>query len=161
MTTLAMAHQPTADFDLQYAALFGELTTLCRAVGAGDEAQDIAQDVLLYGRSHLGQLRDTTKLRPWLRKMAVRAVGKRRSTSTVSLDAIGVGYFPTDTGLSLDSMAAIRSLPERERIAIVLTYGLGYDQAAVAELMDIRRGTVAATLWKARQKLARALAPTE
>lgn len=156
-----MTEAPTAEFDRQYTSLFAELSTLCRAIGAGDESPDIAQDVLLYGREHLHLLRDRRSLRPWLRTMAVRAVGKRRRTPSVSLGATDVTYLPVESGLGLDALAAIGSLPERERIAVVLSYGLGYDQAEVAEIMGIRRGTVAATLWKARQKLARALAPTE
>ena len=156
--TLLMTNAAIAEFDRRYADHFADLTRLCRAMGAGEDAQDIAQDTLVYGRSHLSQLRDAAKVRPWLRKMAVRAVGKRRSRTTSLDDEIDVAYLPQGPGFSVDTLAAIASLPERERIAITLAYGLGYDQNDIADLMDIRRGTVAATLWKARQKLARTLA---
>lgn len=48
-------------------------------------------------------------------------------------------------------------LPRRERQAVVLVFGMGYTQEEVGELMGISRGTVAASIWRARQKLARAL----
>jgi len=160
MVTLALALQPDTTIDAQYASLFNELTRLCRAVGAGDEAQDVAQDVLLYGRAHVGELRDTSNLRPWLRKIAIRTVARHRSRARVtSLEGGEIAYLPAESGLGLDALAAIAALPERERVAVTLTYGLGYEQHEVAEMMGIRRGTVASSLWRARQKLARALAP--
>ena len=160
MVTLALALQPEAAIDAQYASLFTELTRLCRAVGAGDEAQDVAQEVLLYGRAHVGELRDPGKLRPWLRKIAVRAVVRQRSRARVtSLEGGEIAYLPAESELGLDALAAIAALPERERVAVTLTYGLGYEQHEVADMMGIRRGTVASSLWRARQKLARALAP--
>ena len=160
MVTLALALPPETTIDAQYASLFDELTRLCRAVGAGDEAQDVAQDVLVYGRAHAKELRDTSKLRPWLRKMAVRAVARHRSRAqATSLEDREIAYLPAESELGLDALAAIAALPERERIAVTLTFGLGYEQHEVAEMMGIRRGTVASSLWRARQKLARALAP--
>src|SRR5687767_2543044 len=118
MVTLALALQPETAIDAQYASLFSELTRLCRAIGAGDEAQDVAQDVLLYGRAHVSELRDTSKLRPWLRKMAVRAVARQRSRARVtSLEGGEIAYLPAESELGLDALAAIAALPERERLA--------------------------------------------
>ena len=72
---------------------------------------------------------------------------------------------PASTGPSrdpeakLDCSAAVARLPERERFAIALVYGLGYPQEQAAQVLGVARGTVAASLWKARKKLARELAP--
>src|SRR5674476_1056023 len=54
-------------FDSQFGALFGDLSALARALGAGSDAEDVAQEALLEARSHLHQLRDTEKLRAWVR----------------------------------------------------------------------------------------------
>ena len=57
--------------------------------------------------------------------------------------------------------AAIAGLPERERLAVTLVYGLGYRQDEAAELMGVASGTVYSSIWRARRKLARLLADDE
>ena len=52
--------------DHDYNKHFADLTVLCRALGAGDSAEDIAQEALLHGREHREQLRDDAKLEAWL-----------------------------------------------------------------------------------------------
>jgi RNA polymerase sigma factor (sigma-70 family) len=60
----------------------------------------------------------------------------------------------SDPDLRLDLAAAICRLPLRERSVLTLVYGLGYPQETAAQILGIRRGTVAATLAHARTKLA-------
>ncbi|HYN69943.1 MAG TPA: RNA polymerase sigma factor [Candidatus Eisenbacteria bacterium] len=155
---MALAGDLEDSFDAQYTVLFTELTRLCRALGAADTSEDIAQESLIEGRSHLDQLRDSDALRAWLRVIAVRRVTRQRahirSTSEHELS-----YVPVDAELGMDASAAVMRLPQRERIAVVLVHGLGYRQEEAAEMLGITRGTIAASLWKARRKLARDLAP--
>lgn len=56
--------------------------------------------------------------------------------------------------------SAVRSLPERQRLAIALRYVADLTEAEVAEAMGVRPGTVAATLSKARTQLATQLQPS-
>ena len=42
-------------FDSQYGALFGDLAALARALGAGADAEDVAQEALVHARGHLHQ----------------------------------------------------------------------------------------------------------
>jgi len=56
---------------------------------------------------------------------------------------------------------AIARLPERERVAVTLVFGLGYRQDEAAELMGVAAGTVYSSIWRARRKLARLLAIDE
>ena len=49
-------------------------------------------------------------------------------------------------------------LPERERVAVTLVFGLGYRQDEAADLMGVAAGTVYSSIWRARRKLARLLA---
>lgn len=125
-------------------------------LGAGDRSEDIAQDAILYGRAHLGQLREPSKVRPWLRTIAARAA-RRRPRPWLRLNDDEQLLVLHDPSLGPDASHAIAGLPRRERQAIVLVYGLGYTQDEVGTLMGISRGTVAASVWRARQKLARAL----
>jgi RNA polymerase sigma-70 factor, ECF subfamily len=156
MKAMTVAEASLATFDASYDALFDELAGFCRALGAGADAEDIAQETLIVGRAELPDLRAPDRLRPWLRRIAVRAVMRQhRRKRTVD---IGDGELvPVAPDLGIDAAAAVARLPERERLAVVLVYGMGYHQEEAAELLGIRRGTVAASLWKARRRLARDL----
>ena len=159
MEAISVTPDALDDFDAAYSRLFDELCVLSRALGAWDEAEDVAQEALLYGRAHLRDLRDERNLRPWLRRIAARGAAKARRRRLPSLDGTEPSYVPVDPEMRLDCSAAVARLPERERLAVALVYGLGYGQEEAAQVLGIARGTVAASLWKARQKLARELAP--
>ena len=159
-----MAARETIDtegFDAQYRALFGDLTVLARALGAGPDAEDVAQEALIHARGHLDQLRDPDKLRAWTRRMAVRAAGRARRRRAADLDGEHLERLPAVDLPNLDVAAAIAGLPERERVAVTLVYGLGFRQDEAAELMGIASGTVYSSVWRARRKLARLLADDE
>lgn len=155
---MALADEAVRRFDASYEALFADLTRVCLALGAGPSAEDFAQDALVYGRKHVDELRDPTRLRAWLRTIAVRSVLRHRSRSKPGDASELVALLPIDPDLGLDASAAVGRLPARERAAVILAYGLGYGQDEVADMLGISRGTVAASLWKARQRLARDLA---
>jgi DNA-directed RNA polymerase specialized sigma24 family protein len=61
----------------------------------------------------------------------------------------------------VDVAVAIAGLPERERVAVTLVFGLGYRQDEAADLMGVAAGTVYSSIWRARRKLARLLAEDE
>jgi len=145
---------PSAPIDIEYAELFRELTLLARAVGAGLEAEDVAQETILHARTKIGQLREAERLRPWLRRSTVRRAGEARRRSTLGTAGTVQLLVPSDMTLGLDLRAAIARLPERERLATTLVYALGYSQQEAAEALGIRRGTIASSLSRARHKLA-------
>lgn len=147
--------------DSQYSALFRDLVVLARALGAGSDSEDVAQEALLQARSRLHQLRDPLKLRAWVRRIAVRGACRARSTRVDKLDDLTVERLPATQMPDVDVSTAIAGLPERERIAVTLVFGLGYRQDEAAELMGIAPGTVYSSIWRARRKLARLLADDE
>ena len=148
-------------FDSQYGALFGDLSDLARALGAGPDAEDVAQEALLDARSHLHQLRDPDKLRAWVRRIAVRGACRARRRHMADLAEEQVERLPVTELPNLDVATAIAGLPERERVAVTLVYGLGYRQDEAADLMGVAAGTVYSSIWRARRKLARVLADDE
>ncbi len=148
-------------FDSQYRALFGDLAALARALGAGPDAEDVAQEALLEARGHLHQLRDPDKLRAWVRRMAVRGACRARRRHVADIDAQHNEHLPVTEFPDLDVAAAVAELPERERLAVTLVYGLGYRQDEAASLMGVSAGTVYSSIWRARRKLARVLADDE
>jgi RNA polymerase sigma-70 factor (ECF subfamily) len=148
-------------FDSQYGALFGDLVALARALGAGPDAEDVAQEALLEARRHLHQLRDPEKLRAWVRSIAVRGACRARRRYLADLGAEQIERLPVTELPNVDVAAAIAGLPERERVAVTLVFGLGYRQDEAADLMGVAAGTVYSSIWRARRKLARALADDE
>jgi len=110
-------------FDSQYGSLFGDLAALARALGAGSDAEDVAQEALLHARDHLDQLREPDKLRAWVRRMAVRGACRARGRHLAALDAELMERLPAAEFPDVDVAAAIAGLPERERIAVTLVYG--------------------------------------
>jgi DNA-directed RNA polymerase specialized sigma24 family protein len=145
-------------FDSRYAALFGDLVALARALGAGSDAEDVAQDALIQARSHLHQLREPEKLQAWARRIAIRGACRSRRRQMESLGDELVQRLPVSELPGLDVAEAIARLPERERLAVTLVFGMGYRQDEAAELMGVAAGTVYSSIWRARRKLAHLLA---
>ncbi|HEX7497714.1 MAG TPA: RNA polymerase sigma factor [Candidatus Limnocylindrales bacterium] len=144
--------------DQDYNKHFADLTALCRALGAGDSAEDIAQEALLHGREHREQLRDDAKLEAWLRRIAARRTFEHiRHQKRHQSHELVRAFIPVDPSISIDVSAAITRLPERERVAVVLVYGVGYEQQEAGEVMNVTRGTVATLLHRARKHLAELL----
>ena len=142
------------DLDAAYQRHFADLARLCRGLGAGHDSEDLAQEVMIFARAHIQEVRDPAKLEGWLRAVAVRKTYRlktRRTSAPLSDEEI---VAPVDTDLPIDIAAAIARLPARERAVLTLVHGLDYSQADAAEALGIRRGTVAATLSHARAKLA-------
>jgi RNA polymerase sigma-70 factor (ECF subfamily) len=148
-------------FDSRYAALFGDLVALARALGAGPDAEDVAQEALLQARGHLHQLREPQKLQAWVRRIAIRGAFRARRRHMAGFDAGRLECLPVTELPDVDVAAAIAGLPDRERVAVTLVFGLGYRQDEAAELMGIAAGTVYSSIWRARRKLARLLADDE
>jgi RNA polymerase sigma factor (sigma-70 family) len=150
---------PAETLDARYEQHFLDLVRLARALGAGADSDDIAQEVLMYARAHVGEVRDPARLSGWLRTIAARRTARsRKSQSRFSKLPEDTLYAPSDPDRLIDITAALGKLPIRERQVLALTHGLGYTQEATAEILGIARGTVAATASHARSKLASALA---
>jgi RNA polymerase sigma-70 factor (ECF subfamily) len=154
----------TFAFDAAYESLFSDLRRVCRALGAGHDAEDIAQESILEGRRRLVELRDDSRVLPWLRRIAVRATwrgrkgGEKQAAKLSHLSTAGPvdGFDGLD--LAIDQRNALARLTIRQREMVALVYVAGYRQDEVAEMLGVTRGTVARTLWDARRHLAEQLA---
>jgi RNA polymerase sigma-70 factor, ECF subfamily len=144
--------------DDQYDKLLLDLARVARAAGAGADAEDLAQEVLLHARPRIGQLRDESKVLPWLRRMVARAAYKRRKETALVGGTASYEFLPHAETTGIDIADAVSRLPQRERFAIRLVYGSGYTQEEAAEIMNVTRGTVATLVWRARHRLAVELA---
>ena len=127
------------------------LLALC--VGRRDDADDIAQEALIKAYLARDKICDNAKFGAWLYRIAYNTFldHQRNLRSHASIDEADTLLSETATDASFEYQelySALRSLPPKERTAILLFYLKGY---TVREIADIVHGTEAAV----RQQLSR------
>jgi RNA polymerase sigma-70 factor (ECF subfamily) len=124
-----------------------------------EDADDVTQDTFVRAWRALPQFRAESGARTWLLSIARRAcadavrgavrrrrLGERLQASPRPANDAG------DTGVrDLDEI--IGSLDDDQRAAFVLTQVLGYSYAEVAEICDVKIGTIRSRVARARESL--------
>lgn len=121
-------------------------------------AEDVAQDAFIATYRNWGKLRDEEAAVAYLRRCAVNGarsvlrhlVVVRRETEAEAgrADAAGRLSSPSSADAALahldgeELMAALATLPERQREVIVLRYYSDFSEAQIAEALDIAPGSV-------------------
>ena len=125
-------------------------------------AEDILQDVFLRIHQHIETLKDTKKLESWIYQITRNAIiDYHRSTKpTTSLDvseALEVSEELPDDDVVTDLLPAVRamvrSLPERDRQALVLTEYQGLTQKEFGERLGLSFSGAKSRVQRAREKL--------
>lgn len=156
---------------------FGELVSryaaparrLARAIlGDPDDADDAAQDAFLSALRHLARFDAGRPFAPWLMRIVANAAGDRRRRRKVreaqqlSPRLPGRGASPDVEADRRTFQTALReslaTLPERQRIAVVLFDVEGYSHREVGEILNIPEGTARSDVFHARRTLREALA---
>jgi len=117
-----------------------------------DLAEEIVQDAYVALHRRWGQLRDADKALSYLRASVVnrcrsalrhrRVVAAHLAAAQLGPDAPSAEAGALDT-LQQDAMiAALRTLPARQREALVLRYYVDLSEAQIAEAMGVSRGAV-------------------
>lgn len=183
MTDGELVRQTLAGRLAAYAELAGRwsapMLAVCRAhAGAGDIAEDLAQESLLRGLQALATLREPEKFGPWLRGIALRACldwrkSKQSSQTTFSSLDSSLGRFePASNGESVESaaqraedcqrlQAAVAELPEAYRETLLLYYSDQRTYQELADLLGTSPATVNLRLTKARALLRQRLGVVE
>jgi len=147
----------------RYSALAHRTAAL---LGAGDEAEDVVQEAFVKAFRHLSGFRRDAPFRPWLLRIVAnethnltRARG-RRSDLAVRLGATADAKAPDDpegaavaTDRRTRLLEAVRTLPERERQAVVCRYFLQLTEAETAHVLDWPIGTVKSSTHRALARL--------
>lgn len=133
------------------------------------DADDAAQEAFLSAWNALDRFQPSQALGPWLARIAVNAardLARRRrvrTTEPVPFDRADAGPLPDQvadrrvTGERLD--AALSTLPERQRVVLVLFEVEGYAHSEIGQLLGVPEGTVRSELFHAKRKLRELLRP--
>jgi RNA polymerase sigma-70 factor (ECF subfamily) len=130
------------------------------------DAEDVAQEALLRAYRRFGRLRERTRFRAWLVRIAFRlALDRLRSTkrrqqreaqwlyetARVASAGEGRGEFQRQLESALDE------LPEKQRLVLLLAAMEGHTLEEVSVLLDVPVGTVKSRLFFAKKALAEKL----
>jgi RNA polymerase sigma-70 factor (ECF subfamily) len=153
---------PLEELEAVYRRRLAEFRRVASAVtGDRHAALDVVQDAFGTAIRRRETYRGTGDLEAWVWRIVVNAARDhvRRATQRAMAEAAASslpgqnGAHPGDAAVA----AEIRLLPERQRLALFLRYYADLDYAAIAEVLAIRPGTVAATLNAAHTRLRRRL----
>ncbi|HET6686829.1 MAG TPA: RNA polymerase sigma factor SigM [Jiangellaceae bacterium] len=133
-----------------------------RTLGNPEDAADALQDALVNAFRRAGSFRAEAAVTTWLHRIVVNAcIDRVRRTaarpSVVLVDDVDVaspGLDPgTQTALRLDVEAALATLPDEQRVPLVLVDMEGYPVSEVAEMLGCPVGTVKSRCARARARL--------
>ncbi|MFF5212924.1 RNA polymerase sigma factor [Streptosporangium sp. NPDC000396] len=123
-------------------------------LGAGDETEDAVQEAFVKAYRHLATFRRGEPFRPWLLRIVANETHNltrsrgRRAELTVKLTELDPPETegPEDAAVAVDRrtrlLDMVRTLPERERQAVVCRYFLQLSEAETAQVLDLPVGTV-------------------
>jgi RNA polymerase sigma-70 factor (ECF subfamily) len=147
----------------------GQARRVARAVlGNEADADDAAQDAFLSALKNLGRYDASRPFGPWLMRIVANAATDRRRRQQVraaeqlSPQTPHTGPTPdrevSRRELRVALEAALATLPERRRMAIVMFDVEGYTHQEIAEALRVPVGTVRSDVFHARRALRKELA---
>jgi RNA polymerase sigma-70 factor, ECF subfamily len=162
----------TADSRAEFEALLGDAVPLAFRVARAvlhnsADAEDVAQEALLRAYRRWDRLRDRTRFRGWLVRIAFRLAldrvrsAKRRTIRETLWSQTRQHVSTEDLAASSEFQrrleAALAELPEKFRLALLLSAMEGHTMEEVAALLDLPLGTVKSRIFAARKQLAEKL----
>jgi RNA polymerase sigma-70 factor (sigma-E family) len=132
-------------------------------VGDQPTAEDVVQDAFVALHRRLDRLSDRDNTLPYIRAAVLngcRTVLRRRRRPFRGTEPEAVWSAESSVVLGEDRrevFLALRTLPHRQREALVLRYYLDLSEAEIAATMGIARGTVKSTTSRALAALAKKL----
>jgi RNA polymerase sigma-70 factor (ECF subfamily) len=143
------------------------LKTAAGFLGSRELASDVAQDVAIDVMQHLPKLRHPAAFDAWVHRIAVRETLRaarrhrlRLSRERVSVDELLDMGGPPEEAIAPEQLAlqdvlqrSLRSLPAKQRVAVILKYVHDLTEAEIAAALACPPGTAASLLSRARAEL--------
>jgi RNA polymerase sigma-70 factor (ECF subfamily) len=152
--------EPTIrDLELLYRNRYGEFLRVAAALTRDQAlAADAVQDAFARAIVHRSDFRGDGPLEAWVWRIVINAahtIRPRHLTAELAAapEAVGADDDPDPHGI--DTWLAAR--PERERLVVFLRYFADLDYRSIAAALDVKVGTVSATLHAAHEALRRSL----
>lgn len=124
-------------------------------------AQDVAQETFLRAWNAMDRVKGDVDVERWLCRISINLClnqlrSRRREQAAVSKMA---SRQPLEDSFELQSTRrdldeALRRLPDRLRVPLILRYYLDFPEAEIAKALTLRPGTVKSRLHEARRLLA-------
>jgi RNA polymerase sigma factor (sigma-70 family) len=138
-----------ADLETLYRERYPVFLRVARATVRDDgAAADAVHDAFVQAVRNRRAFRGEGTLEAWVWRMVVNAARKRRRDLPAR-----PAELESRNGLGDPVRAAVAALPERQRLALFLRYYADLDYAAIAAALDVKEGTVGATLHAAHAAL--------
>jgi len=169
LTLRALAGDTDAFFALAERHQARMYSAVLRIVGDAHEAEDVVQDALLRAHSKLKTFRAEAALSTWLYRIAINLAlrrARRRRRQALQHEALLCGpETPTADPAAAAQLRqrretisnAVQSLPEKQRVCVLLRYFEHHSYDQIADVLGISIGTVCSRLYHARGRLARLL----
>jgi RNA polymerase sigma-70 factor (ECF subfamily) len=147
------------ELELLYRNRFGAfrngLAPLC---GGYEEAHDAVQEAFARALREQDRFRGEGSLEGWVWRIAFRvALDEHRNGDKIAYERVFDRAAVPDPERDTELAAALRRLPARRKLVVFLRHFADLPYAEIAELCEISEGTVAATLARAHEELAKAL----
>ncbi len=125
-------------------------------------ADDLAQQVFLKVWLNIRAVRKPSAFSAWLRRLAVSVwlqhVRRKDALRGASeLSGYEAARRETSTNVGMDLDRALATLPDSERLSVVLSYNEGLTHSEIAELTETPLGTVKSHIRNGAQRLRQAL----
>jgi RNA polymerase sigma-70 factor (ECF subfamily) len=156
----------SASFEEFYAATVDRLLgQLFLVTGDLHLAEEIIQEAFTRASMRWSHLRDYDRPEAWVRRVAMNlAADRARSLRRQTRALLKLGPPPAMPAVSVETLVlvqALRTLPVRQRQAIVLHYLADLPVAEIAQALDVPSGTVKSLLARGRRALAAKLGEPE
>ncbi|MBD3285199.1 sigma-70 family RNA polymerase sigma factor [candidate division WOR-3 bacterium] len=145
------------------------LSTAYRYVGDASAAEDLAQEVFIKVWEKAGAFKGRSRFSTWLYRIVVNHClnyqDKRKRRRTVDLDeriadnAEGVQERIERNRKVQIVRDAVSRLPERQRIALILSRFEGHSYAEIARIMKTSLSSVESLIFRAKDNLKKTLSP--
>ncbi len=151
------------DVDVEFTAFFlaeypRMVRTVFLVVHDRGRAEEIAQDAFIQLLDRWATVAGYDQPAAWVRRvairMAVRAVKRERMRTLLERRSTGPDIVPDLPVPRSEVLAAVRSLPTNQRVAVVLHYFEDRPVAEIADALGCAAATARVHLHKARQRLA-------
>jgi RNA polymerase sigma-70 factor, ECF subfamily len=160
------------ELDREFERLLVETSTLAFRVAYGvlrqrEDAEDVAQEAFIKAHRNFRRLRDRASFRAWLVRLTWRlALDRQRTNRRRAHRDTEHGRLAPTTSSSDPAIIneraehvwrAIDELPEKLRLALVLSGIEGHDIREISRLLDLPEGTVKSRLFHARERMKESL----